>query len=116
MSKTIKINFNNKKLNLYQACDFSKKNNIEHHIVLEQAYSSGLLVDKNNKLLINFINYLKVNKKNIESQLYQDIFASFVVNDKFDKTFLEFGATNGKDLSNTYLLVLKQYDDQFYFF
>ena len=43
-------------------------------------------------------------KKNISSQLYQDMFASFIVGDKFDKTFLEFGATDGIELSNTYML------------
>jgi len=38
------------------------------------------------------------------SQLYQDAFASFIVGDKFEKTFLEFGATDGFSLSNSYLL------------
>lgn len=55
-------------------------------------------------MLIDFIEFIKVNKKKIRSQLYQDIFASFVVNDKFNKSYLEFGATNGIDLSNTYIL------------
>ena len=68
MGKTIKINFKDEKLNFYQVCDFSKINNIDHHIVLEQAYNRNLLIDKNNELLIKFINYLKVNKKrNIKS-------------------------------------------------
>ena len=49
-------------------------------------------------------NYLITNRKLSKSQLYQDVFASFVVGDKFDKTFFEFGATNGIDLSNSYML------------
>ena len=40
----------------------------------------------------------------IRDRLYQDVFASFVIGDKFDKTFFEFGATNGVDLSNSYTL------------
>ncbi len=32
------------------------------------------------------------------------MFVNFITNEKFDKTFLEFGATNGIDLSNTFLL------------
>ena len=38
-----------------------------------------------------------------ESQLFQDIFASFIVSNNFKKTF-EFGATDGVELSNTYSL------------
>ena len=63
-----------------------------------------MLIDEDKQLLIDFIKFIKVNKKKIRSQLYQDIFASFVVNDKFNKSYLEFGATNGIDLSNTYIL------------
>ena len=40
----------------------------------------------------------------IKSQLYQDVFALLMVGDNYDKTFLEFGATDGLELSNTYLL------------
>ena len=104
MSKSIKIDFKGKKVNFWGACEFSKKNKIEHHVILEQANDQGLLIDKDKQLLIDFIKFIKVNKKKIRSQLYQDIFASFVVNDKFNKSYLEFGATNGIDLSNTYML------------
>ena len=34
----------------------------------------------------------------------QDIFASFVIQNNSDNTFLEFGATDGKSLSNSYTL------------
>lgn len=104
MTNTIKIDFKGDKVNFWKACEFSKNNNIDHYILLEQAYDQELLLDENKKLLVNFIDYLKYNKKEIKSQLYQDIFASFIINDKFDKSFLEFGATNGIDLSNTYML------------
>ena len=57
----------------------------------------------NKNLLSNFINSIR-DKEDIRSQLYQDMFASFIVGDKFDKTFFEFGATNGIDLSNSFTL------------
>lgn len=104
MTNTIKIDFKGDKVNFWKACEFSKNNNIDHHILLEQACDQELLLEENKKLLVNFIDYLKYNKKEIKSQLYQDIFASFIINDRFDKSFLEFGATNGIDLSNTYML------------
>ena len=104
MTNSIKIDFKGKNVNFWEACEFSKKNKIEHHVILEQANDQGLLIDEDKQLLIDFIKFIKVNKKKIRSQLYQDIFASFVVNDKFNKTYLEFGATNGIDLSNTYIL------------
>lgn len=104
MTNSIKIDFKGKNVNFWEACEFSKKNKIEHHIILEQANDQGLLIDEDKQLLIDFIEFIKVNKKKIRSQLYQDIFASFVVNDKFNKSYLEFGATNGIDLSNTYML------------
>ena len=44
------------------------------------------------------------NNLKIYSQLYQDAFASFLIGGKFEKTFLEFGATDGLKLSNSYLL------------
>jgi len=104
VTNSIKIDFKGKNVNFWEACEFSKKNKIEHHVILEQANDQGLLIDKDKQLLIDFIKFIKVNKKKIRSQLYQDIFASFVVNDKFNKSYLEFGATNGIDLSNTYML------------
>ncbi|MDC1178279.1 FkbM family methyltransferase [Candidatus Pelagibacter sp.] len=64
----------------------------------------GVLLDDKKKLLLNFIDYLKNFKHDFKSQLFQDIFASFIIGENFDKTFLEFGATNGIDLSNTFTL------------
>ena len=60
---------------------------------------------ENKELLNRFIEFLK-DKRNdqITSQLYQDMFAEFIVGNNFKKTFLEFGATDGLNLSNTYSL------------
>ena len=99
----IKLNFNNKKINFFQIASFVRKNNLNHSDVLKQAFQQEVLMDDNRNLLLNFINFIK-NINNIKSQLYQDVFASFVIGNKFDKTFFEFGATNGVDLSNTYTL------------
>lgn len=98
-----KINFNNRKVDFFSIISFVRKNNLNHSKVLEQAFQQGVLIDDNKNLLSNFISSIK-NKNDIKSQLYQDIFASFVIGDKFDKTFFEFGATNGIDLSNSNML------------
>ena len=99
----IKIDYHNKKADLFRLCNFARRNNLEHINVLDQAFKQNVLVENNQNLLSNFINSIR-DKKDIKSQLYQDMFASFVIGDKFDKTFFEFGATNGIDLSNSYTL------------
>ena len=98
-----RIDFNNRKVDFFSIISFVRKNNLNHSSVLEQAFQQEVLIDDNKNLLSNFISSIK-NKNDIKSQLYQDVFASFVIGDKFDKTFFEFGATNGIDLSNSYML------------
>ena len=98
-----KINFNNKKSDFFILSLFCKKNNFNHSYVLNQALEQNTINDENQNLLFNFINSFK-NLEEIRSQLYQDVFASFIINNKFEKTFLEFGATNGVDLSNSIIL------------
>ena len=72
--------------------------------LIRQAFEQKVLIENDNlELLENFIKSFD-DKKNIKSQLYQDVFASFIIGEKFDKTFLEFGATDGLNLSNSYLL------------
>ncbi len=100
---TPKINFNGKKTNFFAIATLVKQNNLDHANVMEQAFQQNVFIDENKNLLENFINSIKYNKI-IKSQLYQDVFASFIVGEKFEKSFFEFGATDGIDLSNTYIL------------
>lgn len=51
----------------------------------------------------NFLNGLKVLKKS-KSQIRQDLMVLSTLDFKINGFFIEFGATNGIDLSNTYLL------------
>jgi len=99
----IKIDYQNKKLDFYKISSFARENKLDHINALDQAFEQNVLIEDNKDLLSNFINSIR-NKENIKSQLYQDMFASFVIGDKFEKTFFEFGATNGIDLSNSYTL------------
>ncbi len=93
-----------KKLDFWHITVHSIQNKISIYKVLEAAKNKELLIPDDEKILFNFINYIKNLKKNHHAQIFQDIFASFIVQNNFDKTFLEFGATNGINLSNTYLL------------
>ena len=98
-----KIDYQNRKINFFNVASFVRKNKLEHINALIQAFEQNTFIESNKNLLLNFINSIR-DKKDIKSQLYQDMFASFIVGDKFDKTFFEFGATNGIDLSNSYTL------------
>ena len=53
---------------------------------------------------LKFYSYLLTNYKDSKSQLFQDLFVVYKLSEKTNGTFLEFGATNGLDMSNTYLL------------
>jgi len=91
--------------NFWICRNFAKKNNFPDSNLIQQAYEQNVLKDENNKLLIKFINFLNNKKKNqIHSQLYQDIFAEFILEKNKNKIFLEFGATDGLNISNSYSL------------
>tara|TARA_X000001036_G_scaffold330133_1_gene308820 strand:+ start:454 stop:1281 length:828 start_codon:yes stop_codon:yes gene_type:complete len=98
----IKIDFK-KNVNFWELSSFSKSKKIDHTLLLQQAFDQNVLVEENKDLLKKFIKSFD-SLKNIKSQLYQDVFASFIIGNKFEKTFLEFGATDGLELSNSYML------------
>ena len=96
-------NNNKKNINFFKVSSYVNQNNLDHGNILKQAYDQKMFVGENKNLLKNFIEHFsKVIE--IKSQLYQDVFASFIIDKNFNKTFLEFGATDGIDLSNTYVL------------
>ena len=97
------INFEGN-LTLWDLINFSTKNNIDIYALLHTAIFKEALFTEEMELLSNFIESLRDKSKKIKSQLLQDAFASFIVSDLFDKTFLEFGATDGISLSNSYML------------
>ena len=80
--------------------------NIDHYAILNRAFNLRMLDMENDekKILFNFIKSVKLKGKFIKSQLYQDVFADYLIGTIYDKTFLEFGATDGLELSNTHLL------------
>ena len=101
------FSFKNRDVTFHKLCLFAKKTNLDPYECLIQAFDQNALIDDNIDILKKFINYLKsieYSQYKIYSQIYQDIFASFIIGDKFEKTFLEFGATDGLDISNSYLL------------
>jgi FkbM family methyltransferase len=99
----LNINFEGK-VRFYKLINFSIANNIDIYELLKTALLKNALVTEEQKLLSNFIKSVRDKSKIFKSQLLQDVFASFIVGDLFDKTFLEFGATDGISLSNSYML------------
>ena len=97
------INFD-ENINLWVLLSFAIEHNIDIYALLHTALIKKALVTEEQKLLSNFIESVGDKNKIIKSQLFQDAFASFIVGDLFDKTFLEFGATDGISLSNSYML------------
>src|SRR5665213_3608674 len=51
-----------------------------------------------------FTNFCAINFMRSHAQLFQDLLVVFVLKGKRDGYFVEFGATNGSDLSNTLIL------------
>lgn len=98
----MKINFT-KKPNFWHIASVARNKNVNDYEILNQAFEQDVFEEENKIFLKKFIDCFKY-VKNIKSQLYQDVFASFVIGNQFDKTFLEFGATDGLELSNSFML------------
>ena len=60
----LKINFQNKKTDLFKISNFVRRNNLDHISVLDQAFEQNVLVENNKNFLSNFINSIR-NKKDI---------------------------------------------------
>ena len=99
-----KIIFPIDNINFVQLAATAKKYNHSDFDLIRQAFDQNVLIKSDNlNLLERFIDSFK-DKKNITSQIYQDVCASFIIGEKYDKTFLEFGATDGFHYSNSYML------------
>ncbi|MBT7908736.1 MAG: hypothetical protein HN582_14785, partial [Marinovum sp.] len=57
--------------------------------------------------LLEFYSHVLRSHNISTSQLFQDLFVLFIHNEKTNGTFLEFGATNGVELSNSFMLEQK---------
>jgi len=53
---------------------------------------------------LQFVKFCATNIEATKAQLFQDLFVSFVLRNRRGGFFVEFGATNGLELSNTYIL------------
>ena len=99
-----KIIFPIDNINFVQLAATAKKYNHSDFDLIKQAFDQNVLIKSDDSnLLERFIDSFK-DKENITSQLYQDVCASFIIGEKYDKTFLEFGATDGFHYSNSYML------------
>ena len=98
------IEFKDQEIDFYDLYLFATTNNIDYFEIMSSAFFQGVLFAEEQKLLSSFVRSLSGKGKTIKSQLFQDAFGAFIVGDLFDKTFLEFGATDGIELSNSYML------------
>jgi len=101
--KSFNFNFRNKHVTFHKLVLFAKRTNLDPKECLIEAFNQNALIDDNIDFLKRFIDHFE-KIENFQSQIYQDIFASFIIGDKYEKTFLEFGATDGFDISNSYTL------------
>ena len=82
-----KIDFKNKRVDFFRLATFAKKNNLNHKECLMQAFNQNVLIEENVVLLKNFINSFE-NIEQINSQLYQDVFASFIIGENLKRHIL----------------------------
>ena len=92
---------------LHELRRFSLDHKLDCHQVLQAALTQRVLVTQEVELLREFVAFSKGKSRSIKSQLYQDLFAAFIIGKMHPKTFLEFGATDGVSLSNSFMLDLK---------
>ncbi len=57
--------------------------------------------------LESFLKFAASRVKQTKSQIFQDLFVLYMTNEKRNGFFVEFGATNGVELSNTHLLEME---------
>lgn len=109
--KQIQINFNNGisstiDENTYSfILDLQKK--IKNPNNLPPFWNLSLLIKNLSNDFLEFYSYILKEYSLSKSQLYQDLFVIYSLGEKVNGTFLEYGGTDGVDLSNTFLLEKK---------
>lgn len=71
-------------------------------------FDSASLPQWEQDLFFKFLQSVPSNTRAVRAQLYQDLFVDFILPNHTERVFLEFGATDGVSLSNTYYLELKR--------
>ena len=76
-----------------------------HNLIYTVQSAQNILLKKSEEL--EFVGHCLMNANNTQSQNYQDVFVLYQSKYKRDGYFVEFGATDGKTISNTILLEKK---------
>lgn len=87
----------------YQIVNLAKSQNISTQAALSACVDIYTKMDED-RLLIDFLKFSARHANKSEAQLLQDLFAAFFTKKNGSGKFLEFGATDGVSLSNTYML------------
>ena len=107
-TKKFKINFNDGKSSFIDENTLkyiiNLQNALKNQIFIPKFYDLTKSLNKYNQELLDFYSFIFKNREISHSQLFQDLFVLFKLGNKRKGRFLEFGATNGKELSNSYLL------------
>ena len=107
-AKKFKINFNDGKSSFIDENTLkyiiNLQNTLKNQISIPKFYDLTKSLNNYNQELLDFYSFIFKNREISHSQLFQDLFVLFKLGNKRKGRFLEFGATNGKELSNSYLL------------
>ena len=107
-TKKFKINFNDGKSSFIDENTLkyiiNLQNTLKNQISIPKFYDLTKSLNNYNQELLDFYSFIFKNREISHSQLFQDLFVLFKLGNKRKGRFLEFGATNGKELSNSYLL------------
>ena len=76
----------------------------ENYKQLPKFYDLRKYIQTYDKKFLEFYSFILINHNLSSSQFFQDLFVLYVLKGKESGTFLEFGATDGVELSNTNLL------------
>ena len=80
------------------------QNIIKNQKSIPKFFDLNSLISSSDKELIDFYTFIFNNKNISHSQLFQDLFVLYLLGMKREGKYLEFGATDGIELSNSFLL------------